>query len=125
MKVVQALGWYFPESVGGTEVYVAGLCRRLRAAGYDVTVAAPDPGAASERVYDHEGSAVYRYPIARPAERAEAQGLVPARGAERFHEWLSIRRPEVVHVHSFVTGLGLAEIRAARAAGARVIATTH
>ena len=29
MKVVQALGWYFPESSGGTEVYVSGLARGL------------------------------------------------------------------------------------------------
>jgi hypothetical protein len=25
MKIVQAVGWYFPDSLGGTEVYVAGL----------------------------------------------------------------------------------------------------
>ena len=32
---------------------------------------------------------------------------------------------DIVHLHTFVTGLGLAEIRAARAAGSRVIVTTH
>jgi glycosyltransferase involved in cell wall biosynthesis len=48
-----------------------------------------------------------------------------ARGAERFHAWLARERPDVVHVHSFVTGLGLDEIRAAKAAGARVIVTAH
>jgi glycosyltransferase involved in cell wall biosynthesis len=47
------------------------------------------------------------------------------RGAERFHRWLEELRPDVVHLHTFVTGLGLAEIDAARAAGARVIVTTH
>ena len=29
MRIVQALGWYFSESIGGTDVYVAGLSRRL------------------------------------------------------------------------------------------------
>ena len=33
MKIVQALGWYFPESSGGTEVYVSGLSRGLAASG--------------------------------------------------------------------------------------------
>jgi glycosyltransferase involved in cell wall biosynthesis len=47
------------------------------------------------------------------------------RGAERFHRWLEVFRPDVVHLHTFVTGLGLAEVDAARAAGARVIVTTH
>ena len=63
MKIVQAVGWYFPDSLGGTEVYVAGLCRRLRDAGQDVLVAAPDPAAAVERSYEHDGIPVYRYPI--------------------------------------------------------------
>src|SRR3954447_14570164 len=27
VKIVQAVGWYFPEALGGTEIYVAALCR--------------------------------------------------------------------------------------------------
>ena len=125
MRVVQALGWYFPESIGGTEVYVAGLSRRLCAAGADVAIAAPDPAAARERFYEHEGVPVYRYPVPGAPTRAEVQGLVTVRGAERFHAWLRGQRPDVVHVHTFGTGLGLAELKAAKATGARVFATTH
>ena len=125
MKIVQALGWYFPESLGGTEVYVAGLCRRLRAAGRDVRVAAPDAGVPGERTYEHDGIPVYRYPVPSRPTRDESQGVTPARGAERFHAWLARERPDVLHVHSFVTGLGLDEIRVAKAAGARVIVTAH
>ena len=125
MRIVQAVGWYHPESLGGTEVYVAALCARLRAAGQEVVVAAPSPGAASEARYEHDGVPVYRYPIPAAPTRDEAQGLVAARGAERFHAWLARERPDVVHAHTFVSGLGLHEIRAARAAGARVIVTTH
>ena len=125
MKILQAAGWYFPDSLGGTEVYAAGLCRRLRAAGHEVLVAAPDPAHDLVRTYEHEGVPVYRYPIPSAPTRAECQGLVVVRGAERFHAWLAARRPDVVHVHTFVTGLGLAELKAAKAAGARVIVTTH
>ena len=125
MKIVQALGWYFPESLGGTEVYVAALVQRLRAAGCDVAIAAPEPGAAGDRSYEHEGIPVYRYPVPIAPTRDEAQGEVPARGASRFHDWLARRRPEVFHAHSLVTGLGLHELRAAREAGARVIVTAH
>ena len=31
MKIVQAVGWYFPEALGGTEIYVAALCRAHKA----------------------------------------------------------------------------------------------
>ena len=42
MKIVHLLGWYFPDSVGGTEVYVEGLCKRLQDAGHEVLIAAPE-----------------------------------------------------------------------------------
>jgi len=125
MKIVQAVGWYYPERPGGTEVYVAGLSRRLRAAGHEVLVAAPDPADGRERVYKHDGVPVYRYPIPAKPTRAECQGQVVVRGAELFHSWLAIQRPDVVHMHTFVTGLGLMELRAAKATGARVVVTTH
>lgn len=125
MKIVQAVGWYFPESLGGTEVYVAGLCRRLRDAGHEVLVAAPDPAHAEERMYEHEGVPVYRYPIPSAPTRDEAQGTVPVRGAERFHRWLVAQRADIFHAHTFVTGLGLAELKVAKSAGARVVVTTH
>jgi len=125
MRIVQGIGWYYPESWGGTEIYVAGLSRRLRAAGHEVVVAAPDQSHAIERLYEHDGIRVYRYPTPPEPTRAEAQGSTVVRGAERFHRWLEAFRPDVVHLHTFVTGLGLAEVDAARAAGARVIATTH
>lgn len=125
MKIVQAVGWYFPDSLGGTEVYVAELCRAFTAAGHTVTVAAPDPTTEGERVYRHDGTGVYRYPIPRQPTRSEAQGSAVVRGAERFHAWLAAERPDVVHLHTFVTGLGLAELRAAKACGAKTIVTTH
>ena len=125
MKIVQAVGWYYPDSVGGTEVYVSALARELAAAGHQVIVAAPEPGLDAPRTYKHDGFDVYRYPIPAAPTRDEAQGEVAARGAEHFHLWLAATRADVVHMHTFVTGLGLPEIAAARAAGSRVIVTTH
>ena len=125
MKIVQAVGWYYPGSLGGTEVYVASLCHWLVAAGHDVLVAAPDATAREEQIYEYDGVPIYRYPIPLQPTRAECQGTKPVRGAERFHEWLQQQHPDIVHFHTFVTGLGLAEVRAAKAVGARVIVTTH
>ena len=125
MKIVQAAGWYYPDSVGGTEVYVSALTRQLRASGHDVVIAAPEPGLAAPRTYEHGGCQVFRYPIPAWPSRDEAQGDVTVRGAECFHRWLGEVRADVVHIHTFFTGLGLAEIRAARSAGSRVVVTTH
>ncbi|PYR67682.1 MAG: hypothetical protein DMF87_13185 [Acidobacteria bacterium] len=125
MRIVQAVGWYLPTSTGGTEVYVSELAKRLRACGHDVLIAAPEATGHRERTYEEGGCRVYRYPIPSRVTREEAQGRVVVRGAELFHAWLQRARPDVVHMHTFVTGLGLAELRAAKATGARVIATTH
>src|SRR5437016_2709763 len=125
VKIVQAVGWFHPDSVGGTETYVQALSARLRDAGHDTLVAAPAAGASAPHTYDSGGTSVFRYPIPAAPTRAEAQGRTRAAGSEFFHEWLTCVRPDIVHMHTFVTGLGLHEMVAARQAGARVIATTH
>lgn len=125
MRIVQAAGWYLPGSKGGTEVYVSELAYRLRAAGHEVLIAAPEALGQDERSYEEGGFKVYRYPIPVRITRDEAQGRVPVRGADRFHDWLRRVKPDVVHIHTYVTGLGLEEIRVAKTIGSRVIATTH
>lgn len=125
MNIVQAIGWYYPDSLGGTEVYVAALARALREDGHQVRIAVPEPGARAPRTYVHEGCEVFRYPSPVAPTRDETQGRVTVRGAEAFHRWLSERRPDVVHCHTFVTGLGLQELVAARRSAGRVIVTTH
>ena len=125
MKIVHLLGWYFPDSVGGTEVYVEGLCRRLRAAGHEVLIAAPDSRHAARAHYRHDHVPVFRYAIPELPNRDETNHRLPVRGADRFYQWLASERPDIVHVHSFTTGVGLPEIREAHRLGIRVIVTCH
>jgi glycosyltransferase involved in cell wall biosynthesis len=124
MRVLQAVGWYYPSSVGGTEIYVEALARLLRAEGHEVEIAAPDAGG-GERQYLHDGVPVYRYPIPAAPTRAEARGDVQVRGSERLHQRMLERQPDIVHFHTFVTGLGMHEVKAALKSGARVVATSH
>jgi glycosyltransferase involved in cell wall biosynthesis len=125
MKIVHLVGWYFPDSVGGTEVYVEGLCRRLREAGHDILIAGPttDSSRAGVRVHDH--TPVFRYRIDGEPTRDEAYHRVPVRGAAALYDWLDAQRPDLIHVHSLTTGVGLPEIREARRRGIRVVATCH
>jgi glycosyltransferase involved in cell wall biosynthesis len=125
MRIVQAVGWFYPDSVGGTEVYVSALSRELQAHGHEVLIAAPQAGLQAPRTYEHDGCSVFRYPIPSSPTRDEAQGDVVVRGAEQFHRWLASVRADVVHLHTFVTGLGLNEVCAARDAGSHVVVTTH
>jgi glycosyltransferase involved in cell wall biosynthesis len=125
MRLLHALGWYFPDNTGGTEVYVRGLAHTLAQRGHDVIVVAPRSGTAATAEYEHDNVRVVRYPIPARPSRDEAQGRTLARGAQAFREILEAYRPDVVHLHSLVTGLGLHEMQAARDAGARVVYTNH
>lgn len=125
MKIVQAVGWFFPDRTGGTEVYVGALARRLQARGHEVTIVCPDPGGQTPRRYVHDGVEVHRYPTAASLTRDQAQGRDPIPGADWFHRWIATVRPDVAHFHTLVPGLALPEVLAARAVAARVIATTH
>ncbi|MGC1272195.1 MAG: glycosyltransferase [Planctomycetaceae bacterium] len=124
-RIAHVLGWYFPEALGGTEIYVAGLSHRMQAAGWDVRIAAPLPGEPDGREYEHDGVPVFRYPIPPNPTRDECRGTAPVRGAEVFHCWLGKIQPDIVHFHTFSTGIGPREVTAARESGARVFATTH
>jgi glycosyltransferase involved in cell wall biosynthesis len=125
LKIVHLLGWYFPDSVGGTEVYVSALCERLRDVGHDLRIAAPTVRDDVPRSYEHGGVPVFRYVIPSTPTRDEAMHRVPVRGARALHEWLAAERPDILHLHSIATGVGLPEIREARRLGIRVIATCH
>ncbi len=82
MKIVQAVGWYHPDSLGGTEIYVSSLARQLRGCGHQVVVAAPDTTITVPRVYEHDGCEVFRYPI--PAQ-SDTRGSAGRRRRSRRH----------------------------------------
>jgi glycosyltransferase involved in cell wall biosynthesis len=125
MKIVHLLGWYFPDSVGGTEVYVEGLCRRLQDAGHDVLIAAPDARRREPQKYEYHGVPVFRYPITDQPTRDQACHRVAMPGVAHLFRWLAQERPDILHVHSIKTGTGLPEFREARRLGIRIIATCH
>ena len=68
---------------------------------------------------------VFRYPITDRPTRDEAYHRVPMRGATHLFRWLERERPDILHVHSIKTGVGLPEFREARNLGIRIIATCH
>jgi glycosyltransferase involved in cell wall biosynthesis len=125
VKIAHLLGWYFPDSIGGTEVYVEGLCRRLRSSGHDVLIAAPDSRQVVPERYLHDDVPVFRYAISNTPTRDEAYHRVPVRGADRLYRWLAEEQPDVLHVHSITTGVGLPEIREAHRLGIRIVLTCH
>jgi glycosyltransferase involved in cell wall biosynthesis len=125
MNVVHAVEWFFPDTLGGTEVYVAALAARLAAAGHATSIIAPRVGGRQVQEYIHDGIRVFRYPIPATLTRAEAQGRIRARGAGEFDRIVGHLRPDIVHFHTFGSGLGIGELKGARDVSAAVVATNH
>ncbi|RJP28121.1 MAG: glycosyltransferase [Candidatus Omnitrophota bacterium] len=125
MKIIQAIGWYFPDHIGGTEVYVDSISEKLLKAGHEIIIVAPYAGGLAPREYKYNGVKVFRYPVDDKLSRNEYQNRVSPVGARFLHNFFIKESPDIVHFHSFVTGLSLPEVKAAKSAGAKIIVTFH
>src|SRR5215475_8854251 len=124
MKVIQAVGWYFPESSGGTEVYVSQLASELRQYGVICSIAAPHNGT-SPYFYSHDDTEVYRYPVNTVWDLKQIRGLYPHDGFDEFRRWLLEQDAEIYHQHSLTSGCSLHHLEAAREAGKKTLMTIH
>jgi glycosyltransferase involved in cell wall biosynthesis len=123
MKVVQVAGWHFPDSTGGTEVYVDGLATGLAEAGVDSVVAAPADDV--ERDYIWNGTPVHRYHVPPTRDIAEVRGRKRHGAFDRFQAWLQSQHADVYHQHSWTRGCGRHHLEAARSLGLRTVVTVH
>ena len=113
---------YFPDEVGGTEIYVAALIGALQACGVSGAVAAPGE---RDRTYVHAGVPVYRLATQPRPDLAQAYGAPDHRVAYSFGRLLARLRPRIVHLHARTAAVSEALVDAAHAAGAAVVFTYH
>jgi glycosyltransferase involved in cell wall biosynthesis len=121
MKVLLAVAWYFPDAVGGSEVYVRGLARHLKSAGTDVSIAVPTLDGRAVMIADIDGIPVQRFLADNVGGRMDVTRDAPA----AWHSLLDTLAPDVVDLHSLTSHLGVPHLRAARRRGARTLTTLH
>lgn len=124
MRVLHTLGWYFPESSGGTEVYVRALAKQLIPFGVHSNVAAPDGSGDTPHDTTIDDAPVHRYVVG-PATRAEIAHDQPHRSFDAFCRWLDTHKPDIYHQHSWTRGCGLHHLRYAKSLGLRTVLTVH
>lgn len=124
MRVLESVGFYYPDTSGGTEIYVSALASHLQARGIECSVLAPSASGRATQ-YVHEGIKVLRYPVPDRWLRREIQGRQPPRGFAVFEDWLVRRKADVYHQHSWTTGCGLWHLTAAKRLGLKTILTVH
>ena len=123
MKVLHVPFHYYPEAVGGTEVYVSSLAKWLQAQGTEVEIAAPALDAGE---YVHDGILVYRFGVTRtPSDVAVLYGRGDAEATRQFAAILDRRCPDVVHLHAMSPAVSLNVVREIRKREIPVIFTCH
>jgi glycosyltransferase involved in cell wall biosynthesis len=124
MKVLHLPFTYYPDPVGGTEVYVSALAASLSRHGIESIVAAPSSDAASTR-YEHDGGLVYRYPNEPNGGIEAAYGRPDAVAAQAIGEIIEELEPDVVHMHALTSAVSVEALRVARRRGIATVFTYH
>jgi len=123
MKVIHVPFGFFPDPVGGTEVYVQALAHELHCRGVESLIAAP---AEKSIGYMHEGFPVRRFAVAgEVSDIRDLYGEGDPVAAREFATILAQEQPDIVHLHAFTRGVSLHLVRAAKARGLPVVFTYH
>jgi glycosyltransferase involved in cell wall biosynthesis len=113
---------YFPDSVGGTEIYVAGLVEALRSLGVRSVVAAPG---GADGAYDYNDVPVFRFAIDRRADLDRAYGAADPIAGQSLRVLIARLRPQIVHLHAYTGAVSARLVDVAHEAGAKVVFTYH
>jgi glycosyltransferase involved in cell wall biosynthesis len=123
MKVLHLPFGFFPDPVGGTEVYVQALAHELRRLGAESLIAAP---AEKSTAYLHAGLPVRRFAVAgEVSDIRDLYGDGDPVAAREFATILDREHPDSVHLHAFTRGVSLRLVRLAKARGLPVVFTYH
>lgn len=121
-RIIHVPFCYFPEAVGGTEVYVRDLARVQSARGDTVMILAP---ADESQSYVHEGLPVVRYTVSNEID--DVRDLYTS-GKTSIPEFLNaVERfsPDVLHVHGIGRGIAPEALAQVRKLGISIVLTYH
>jgi glycosyltransferase involved in cell wall biosynthesis len=121
-RVAHCVGFYFPQTVGGTEVYVRDLATALSQYSVDSSIVAATDRA--YEAYEWAGTPVFRYP-SNWADVRETSEPSSTTGLSKFQEVIARADPDVFHLHSWTTGAGLRQLSQVAQLGIPCVATVH
>ncbi|SKA37222.1 Glycosyltransferase involved in cell wall bisynthesis [Enhydrobacter aerosaccus] len=122
LRIAHCVGFYFPEGMGGTEVYVQDLRAALMDRSIDgYVIAATDK---SFEQYVWEGVPVVRYPSNWAGIRDYSAARSRA-GLSKFQELILQNAPDIFHLHSWTSGAGLTHLAQVAQLGIPCVVTMH
>lgn len=123
MKLLHVPYCFYPDPVGGTEIYVQGLAREQRRLGIEAIVAAPGEADAK---YTHDGLMVRRFAVSPTVkDPRDLYGNGEPQAAAAFTRILDEERPDVVHLHAFTRAVSLRLVRESKRRDIPVVFSYH
>jgi glycosyltransferase involved in cell wall biosynthesis len=123
MKLIHVPFCFYPDSVGGTEIYVDALARRQQGQGNEIVIAAPGE---RDDAYPWDGLTVRRFAVTEPiADLRDLYGEGDPSAARAFGRILHQERPDLVHLHAFTRGVSVRIVREAKQRGIPVVFSYH
>lgn len=125
-KVVHVPFCFYPDAVGGTEIYVRSLAHRQQGLGVEAVIAAPS-SSNFEEAYEHDGLKVHRFTSDAQSSRmlSELYGTGDPSAAVNFGHILDHEKPDVVHLHAFTRSVSLLLALEAKRRGIKLVFTYH
>jgi glycosyltransferase involved in cell wall biosynthesis len=123
VKIAHLPFCYYPDAVGGTEVYVHGLALELQRAGHEVFIVAP---AAEPASYQHDGLTVHRFRVdAAVTEITEMYAANESVDAAGFIRIMEAEAPDILHVHGYTRAVSKRILDGVKSRGIRIVFTYH
>lgn len=113
---------YFPDPVGGTEVYVRDLARAQLARGDSVLILAPAEHADS---YVHDGLPIVRFEVSNDIRDVSDLYTAQRTNVQQFTDAVARFSADILHIHGVSRGITEEGFRAAKALGAGIVLTYH
>lgn len=126
MRIFHCLRNFLPDSVGGTEVYVAELCKALQLLGVEVAVVKPS-FRKEPQTYFYDGIKVIEYLETSTPDALLQTGLAPPEGLNNFIRLLLQETPNALHFHESTgsNGITIFHLLAAKETQIPIFTTFH
>jgi glycosyltransferase involved in cell wall biosynthesis len=121
-RIIHVPFCYFPEAVGGTEIYVRDLAHVQVARGDSVMILAPGDQPQS---YVHEGLPVVRYTVSNDINDVRDLYTAGKTNVAEFIAALERFSPDVLHIHGIGRGIAPPALEHARKLGISIVLTYH
>lgn len=107
LKVIFCLQYFFPEYVGGTEIYTLRLAQHLKQLGMEPVIVIPGFDQSLSTEYAYEQIRVVKYAENSIEDRLMIMGNKKPGGLAKFEEILNLEKPDIVHFHELSSGRGI------------------